>query len=212
MLLDSPSISKPTVETLPLRHIAGWCSAGGFTNTRFVCASADCPRLPQQTFDFVYCRFLLLHVPDPISCLREMRDLLKAGGILFVEDGDLASARSEPATAFDSFADLFRRLGPVRGVDYSFSNSLYHAFRRVGFHDVWMEIHQPVLRGLDRQFLMWSVEEAGPAFVDAGLITAHDLRRRVSEMQERIDDPNLLVLAPPMSQVWARTFSPGVAT
>ena len=31
--------------------------------------------------------------------------------------------------------------------------------------------------------LRWSVEEAGPAFVDAGLITEHQLAQRLAEMQ-----------------------------
>ena len=70
-------------------------------------------------FDFVYCRFLLLHLPDPAACLKEMWDVLKPGGVLVVEDGDLASATSVPRTALDSFADLFGRLGPMRGLDYS---------------------------------------------------------------------------------------------
>ena len=146
--------------------------------------------LPRNCFDLVYCRFLLLHLPDPGSCLREMRDVLRPGGILVVEDGDLASATSVPPSATDAFADLFCRLGPTRGVDYSLARNLYHLVMGAGFADANLEIHQPaIIRGENRFFLKWSVEEAGPALVNAGITTPDELTRTLSEMQHAAEDP-----------------------
>jgi len=45
-----------------------------------------------RTLDPVWCRYLLLHLPDSAAPLREMSRVLKPGGILLVEDGDLATA------------------------------------------------------------------------------------------------------------------------
>ncbi len=140
-----------------------------------------------------------------MSCLREMREVLRPGGILVVEDGDLASATSVPPTAMDAFADLFCRFGPTRGLDYSLANNLYHLVLGAGFTDANLEIHQPaIIQGENRLFLKWSVEEAGPAFVDAGIVTSAELERILSEMQKAVEDPNVLILAPRMSLVWAR--------
>ena len=158
----------------------------------------------------MYCRFLLLHLTDPASCLREIRDVLKPGGIIVVEDGDLKSAGSIPPTAIDAFADLFSRLGPLRGLDYSLANNLYHMVTGAGFFDANLEIHQPAtveaesLFNENRFFLKWSVEEAGPAFVNEGLITPDQLQQTLSAMQHALEDPNVVILAPRMSQVWAR--------
>ena len=80
--------------------------AAGGTNIRFVEASATDTGLPPASFDLVYCRFLLLHLPEPERALREMGALLKPNGILVCEDGDLTSAGSEPPSALDAFADL----------------------------------------------------------------------------------------------------------
>ena len=59
-------------------------------------ASALDTGLPRNSFDVVYCRFLLLHLTDPQACLREMREVLKPGGIILIEDGNLMTAGSNP--------------------------------------------------------------------------------------------------------------------
>jgi SAM-dependent methyltransferase len=181
------------------------CRSSGCANVSFLKADACASGLPRESFDLVYCRFLLLHLPDPAACLREMRALLKPGGMLVVEDGDLATAQSLPPTALNAFADLFSRLGPTRGLNYSLASDLYHLVKAVGFSDPAIEIHQPAMaRGDNGILLKWSVEEAGPAFVAAGLITAEELIQILADMQTAADDDDVLVLAPRMSIVWAR--------
>jgi SAM-dependent methyltransferase len=190
----------------PQLHEAGKiCAAAGLTNVSFARADACNTSLPAESFDLVYCRFLLLHLPDPNSCLREMRRVLKPSGLIVVEDGDLASATSVPASALDAFAELFTRLGPIRSVNYSLAGNLFHMVRAAGFPNPDIEIHQPAIpRGETRFLLKWSVEEAGPGFVEAGLITRDQLTRTLAEMDKATLDPDVLVLPPRMSLVWAR--------
>src|SRR5262249_31211536 len=97
----------------------------GGTDIGLVEASATDTGLPPESLDLVYCRFLLLHLPDPESALHEMRTLLKPDGILVCEDGDLTSAGSEPPSALGAFAELWGRLGPKRGLDYTLGRRLF---------------------------------------------------------------------------------------
>jgi ubiquinone/menaquinone biosynthesis C-methylase UbiE len=188
-----------------IEQATGMTQIAGPANVRYQTADACNTGLPRQSFDLVYCRFLLLHLTDPVACLSEMRDVLKPGGILVIEDGDLASACSIPSTPLDAFADLFSRLGPIRGVNYSIARQLYHMVKDAGFANPQIEIHQPAgCRNDIGVVLTWSVAEAGLAFVAAGLITAPQLERTLAEMEAAADDPNVLVLAPRMSGVWAR--------
>jgi ubiquinone/menaquinone biosynthesis C-methylase UbiE len=181
------------------------CASAGLHNVSFTHADACNTGLPAETIDLVYCRYLLLHLPDPNSCLREMRRVLKPGGLIFVEDGDLASATSIPRTALDAFADLFTRLAPFRGVNYSLSTNLFHMVKAAGFSHPEIEIHQPALsQGESRFLLKWSVEEAAQGFIDAGLITSDQLTHTLDEMHAATIDPEVLVLPPRMSLVWAR--------
>jgi len=181
------------------------CKAEGISNATFVEASATATGLPRDSFDLVYCRFLLLHLVDPAACLREMLAILKPGGVLVVEDGDLTSAGSAPASSLHWFADLFGRLGPTRGLDYALANRLYHLVKAAGFPEPAIEIHQPaVARGDDRFLLKWSVEEAAPAYIAAGLVTDDEMSAILSDMDRDTKNPEILALMPRMSLVWAR--------
>lgn len=201
----SGSVTGIDLHAAQLEQARQHCATDGLANTKFVAVDACATGLPRDQFDLVYCRFLLLHLMDPAACLEEMWRVLKPGGILVAEDGDLASACSVPPTALDAFADLFSRLGPIRGVDYSLANRLWHLVTDAGFSITNLKIHQPAERaGSSGLLLKWSVEEAGSAFVEAGLITFEQLQRTIVEMESAVNDPNVLALAPRMSLVSAR--------
>jgi SAM-dependent methyltransferase len=205
MVGSSGSVTGIDANEGQLVQAGNLCESAGLTNVLLWKADACATRLPSESFDLVYCRFLLIHLPDPDACLREMRRVLKPGGIIVVEDGDLSSAGSVPPTALNAFADLFTRLGPTRGVDYLLGRNLYHMVMRAGFADAEIEIHQPAFsRGENRALLKWSIEEAGQGCVDAGLITRTQLDRTLVDMQIAMDDPSVLVLMPRMSLVWGR--------
>jgi SAM-dependent methyltransferase len=176
-----------------------------YTNVSFVEASAMDTRLPPESFDLVYSRFLLIHLPDPDRALREMRALLKPGGILVCEDGDLTSAGSQPPSALGAFAELFGQLGPKRGVDYTLGSRLFHMVLGAGFPMPEITFNQPVVaRGEAKRLLELSVAEAGPALVETGVLTQEQLTRTLVVMQHATEDPSILAVLPRMTQVWAR--------
>jgi SAM-dependent methyltransferase len=205
MVGPSGSVTGIDLHEPQLEQARELCASEDLTNVTFVAADACNTRIPRNHFDLVYCRFLLLHLTDPAACLDEMWRVLKPGGILLVEDGDLASAGSVPSTALNSFADLFGRLAPIRGVDYSIENRLCKLVASAGFSDIGLKVHQPAHRaGLSGLLLKWSVAEAGPAFIEAGLVTPDELQRTLKDMDKAVSDPNVLALSPRMSLVSGR--------
>jgi SAM-dependent methyltransferase len=205
MVGPSGAVTGVDVSAAQLEQGRNLCKAEGIANATFAQASATSTSLPRNSFDLVYCRFLLLHLVDPAAGLREMFELLKPGGVLVVEDGDLTSAGSSPPSSLHWFADLFGRLGPTRGLDYALANRLYHLVKAAGFPDPDIEIHQPAIaRGEDRFLLKWSVEEAAPAFIGAGVVTADEMNTILADMDRDTKNLEILALMPRMSLVWAR--------
>jgi SAM-dependent methyltransferase len=177
----------------------------GVPNAAFGEASAMDTGLPPGSFDLVYSRFLLIHLPDPDRALREMWTLLRPGGVLVCEDGDLTTCGSEPPSALGAFAELWGRLGPTRGVDYTLGRRLFQMVRAAGFPAPEAAFNQPVrARGEGKRLLELSVAEAGPAFVGAGLVTAAELAQTLAEMRRATADESILAVMPRMTQVWAR--------
>jgi hypothetical protein len=135
--------------------------------------------------------------------------LLKPGGILVCEDGDLTTSGSMPPSALGAFSDLWGRLGPHRGVDYTLGTRLYQLVVAAGFPAPEITFNQPVLaRGENKRLLELSVAEAGQAFIDAGLITKGELERTLADMRRLSMDDSVLAVMPRMSQVWARKPGP----
>lgn len=181
----------------------------GLSNISFVEASATNTGLPHESFDLVYCRFLLLHLTEPMQALREMYNLLKPDGILVCEDGDLTSAGSEPPSSLNAFADLFGRLGPTWGVDYTLGRRLFQMVLAANFSKPEITYNQPVVaRGETKRLLDLSVAEARQAFIEAGLITSEEVDHTLSEMRRMAEDETVLAVMPRMSQVWARKPTP----
>ena len=201
----------------PTGHVVGIDSSGAQlaharerlntngAHIRFVEASATATGLPPGSFDLVYCRFLLIHLPEPERALREMFALLRPDGILVCEDADLTASGSEPPSALDAFADLWGRLGPSRGLDYTRGRRLFQMVLAAGLPTPQITFNQPVVaRGEHKRFLELSVAEAGPAFISAGLITSRELHRTLVEMRRLAGDESVLAVMPRMNQVWAR--------
>jgi SAM-dependent methyltransferase len=174
-------------------------------NATFVEASATDTGLPPESFDLVYSRFLLIHLTEPERALREMARVLRPDGILVCEDGDLTTSGSEPPSALGAFADLWGRLGPSRGVDYTLGRRLFRLVQGAGFPAPEITFNQPVVaRGENKRLLELSVAEAGPALIAAGLTTGQELVRTLYEMHRVAADGTVLAVMPRMSQVWAR--------
>ena len=198
--VTSLDLSAGQVEQARLR-----AARSGHANITFIEASATESGLPADTFDFVYCRFLLLHLPNPYAGLAEMKRVLKPGGVLIVEDADLSSGYSVPKCAIDHFGELYVRLGESRGLDYRLGRRLYQIVVESGFADPTVRLNQPAYtRGRERRAFEWSLAEAADALIGAGLCTRTELDTILADMKTAADDPRILVVVPCMNVVAAR--------
>ncbi|WP_342027309.1 methyltransferase domain-containing protein [Methyloceanibacter methanicus] len=70
--------------------------------------------LPGAPFDLTYCRFFLMHMPDPVAILEKMHRWTKPGGVIAVQEFDFGAMTVEPiCPAMTEFFRLFE--GVFRG-------------------------------------------------------------------------------------------------
>ena len=75
-----------------------WASERGVTNVRFELGNIYEMAHPDASFDAVFAYTVLEHLQEPLRAMREMRRVLKPGGVVGICDPDYASQLIAPAS------------------------------------------------------------------------------------------------------------------
>jgi ubiquinone/menaquinone biosynthesis C-methylase UbiE len=124
------------------------------SNLTFVRGDAHSLPFPDNSFDVVYCRYVLEHVADPVRALKEMRRVLRTGGRAYVQENNDAATDWYPecpryAAVWQRFIELQRQLGG----DPLIGKKLFSLFIDAGFEDIKLsiqpEVHWPGCTGFE---------------------------------------------------------------
>jgi 2-polyprenyl-3-methyl-5-hydroxy-6-metoxy-1,4-benzoquinol methylase len=174
-------------------------------NIEFQVADAYAPRLPEGSFDLVYCRLVLSHLTQPAAALAAMRCLARTGGVVACEEIDLGCWLCDPpTTAMTRFFALNAALGARRGEDFFLGASLHRLFHEVGF--VRPEVAANfvlALRGEQKRLLGMTFAQFGPELVNEGLASQVEVDRVSADLIKLADDERTLFGFPLLAQVWA---------
>jgi SAM-dependent methyltransferase len=167
----------------------------GLTNVEFQQANIYEHGLAAETYDISYSRYLMVHLNDPVQAMREIFKILKPGGTMVCEEVDISVIYTEPfVEGYQAFRDLAILAGKKRGVDYEGGRRLHIWAREVGFDVVEADAYQGhYLSGEFKRLWSWTLLEAGPSMVEAGLLTEERFEQLASGMQTADEDPNILV-------------------
>jgi SAM-dependent methyltransferase len=162
--------------------------------------------LPEEEFDLVHARLVLVHIPERLAVLRRLAAALRPGGWLLVEDVDGLLAHwafFDPAGDDERLANQLRAalidLFEAGGVDLSFGRSLLRLLRAEGLihaaGDAYLPF-SPAVRVLDRANFVQLRHD----LVAGGAVTADDVERYLA----RLDDPDFTPAGIPMISAWGR--------
>ncbi|MDM9382386.1 methyltransferase domain-containing protein [Chlorogloeopsis sp. ULAP01] len=178
----------------------------GLNNIKLFEASAYKTGLPNNSFDLVYCRFLLMHLNRPADAVNEMRSLLKPNGVLVCEEADFSCVFCDPPSpAYDHCFKLFLSISDIRHQNFRMGVRLYRIFQEVGLTVSEVNMYQPtVISGDNKRLVDLLLSEAADALLEAGLTTREEIDKMLTEIRMLAADENTVFGIPRVTQIWAR--------
>lgn len=162
------------------------------------------------TYDVVYARFVLSHLADPGHVARLMVDAVRPGGVVAVEDVDIAGAACyPPSAAYARTNELYSALVRSRGADPDIGFRLPGILAAAGLVDVDVAVAQPAgLRGDATQVQLLTLRNIRAAAVAAGLATDAELDELEHDLAAFVDRPDTVVTTARIVQSWGRRPHP----
>jgi ubiquinone/menaquinone biosynthesis C-methylase UbiE len=180
-------------------------SARGLSNVELRVADVNEWNEP-DSYDLVYCRFLLEHLSRPVDLLRRMWAAVRPGGTIAVEATDFDGQFSEPPNeAFGLHERLYRQVVERRGGDPTAGRKLFRNFIEAGIPLPQIRlVHGIHSAGKAKTLCVLTLEAIAPAVLAEGLAAADELETTLTDLAAFVADPETLVAQPRIFQVWRR--------
>jgi SAM-dependent methyltransferase len=162
---------------------------------------------PEERFDLVHARLLLVHVAERTRAVSTMITALRPGGWLLLEEADPGL---QPLVCPDEFGPeqqlanrlklAFRTLMAERGVDLAFGRTLPRLMRSAGLLDVQAEAYFPMGGAACNELERATVRQIRERLITGGLATSDE----IDEHLTNVDSGRLDLATSPLVSVWAR--------
>jgi ubiquinone/menaquinone biosynthesis C-methylase UbiE len=165
--------------------------------------------LPEQAFDLIHARLVLMHVPQRQKALASLVGALKPRGWLVIEDFDgriidrtIPVSDAAAAASFKRVGSALGRLMDARGFEVEWARELYGKLKAAGLAEVGMEGHVAVCEGgsLGANLEVANFAQVRKEALAKGLITDAE----IDTVLARLDAPDFAVFSPVMFTAWGR--------
>jgi ubiquinone/menaquinone biosynthesis C-methylase UbiE len=169
----------------------------GRDNLEFVQGDAHSLPFADNTFDVVYCRYLLEHVADAAQVVSEIYRVLKPGGRACVQENDIAVFSLWPECP--TWTRLWSKFGELQGIlggDAYVGRKLYTHFTTAGFSKVELSLQQEFHYAGMETFELWIrnalfiLETSGSDLVAHGFATPDELKTVRAEFEQFLTLPD----------------------
>ena len=163
----------------------------------------DATSLPfeDDSFDFVFTRYLLVHLPNPGKAISEMLRVARPSGIVFAQEPDFAfNCCYPPRPSHERIAAMFAAAFP----DAQIGRKLVHLFRTAGAKspvaraDIGIEYDSADLKKIYRM----TFAALGAALVRAGGVSESEFSDLLDDFSRVEADPSIVVIGNPVIAVW----------
>ncbi|HEV8083105.1 MAG TPA: methyltransferase domain-containing protein [Chitinophagaceae bacterium] len=170
-------------------------------NLDFVCGDALHLPFEDNSFDFVFSRYMLHHIHNSIAALKEMKRVCKHAAIVFAQDPDANFFQSYPEnTTYPKFKEVINHLF----ADALIGRKLISYFKSLQLKNIQHNVqtiladHKTVLK----KFYRMTTEAMSNAILQKKLLTKYKLNELIKELEEIEHDEDAIVLTHPIIAVW----------
>lgn len=171
-------------------------------HARFAFSDASAQDLGAASFDLVYARCLLSHLPQPSRVLHRMVALTKPGGVICIEDIDCGTGLPTTLSpAHQRYWQLYRAVISHHGGDPSLGRKLPRLFHQSGLIPAHVGVVSPTKPASETHRLYpLTLSSLRPAITRSRLATDSE----VDDLIAQLHSTQVHAAACPMVQVWAR--------
>lgn len=162
-------------------------------------------------FDLAYVRFLLTHLLDPARACERIAAALRPGGVVVVEDVDVAGSFCHPRSdAYDRYVEVYAATAQARGGDPFIGRRLPELLRAAGYADLQLWAARPVgasphgAEGAVKRVSALTLENIADAAIGEGVAGRAELDALTAELHRLAADPGTVMSVPRIVQVAAR--------
>jgi len=176
------------------------------TNIKFFVGNVYDNTLKNNSFDFVFSRFLFQHLADPRKALREMIKLARNGGVIAAEENDHGMWLSyPPSSGYEKLRNAYVGLLRLAKCDELVARKLYSLFldaglnANVGVYSICIPMSKPssIVGVLIAEILK-------PKVLEAGLMAEKEFRSMLADLQSYTKKNNALALYALTFRVWGK--------
>jgi SAM-dependent methyltransferase len=158
----------------------------------------------EPQFDLVYARFLLTHLKDRVGAAARMRQFVRPGGVVVVEDIDFTGHFCHPdCPALWRYVGLYTEAVRRRGGDANIGPQLPGLLLEVGFERVQMNVVQPA--GIDNEAKLicpLTMENIADAVLAEGLASPAEVEETITALYEFARNPRTVLSVTRVVQAW----------
>jgi SAM-dependent methyltransferase len=175
-------------------------------NVTFIESAVENDPLRGQRVDWVYSRFLLMHVRDLRRAVDAMADMLNDDGSLLLEIADVGSLRFFP-THPDS--ELWRpwwyALGKARGLSFDVADRIDDLLSAAGFVIHRRDRHQPIASSKEAKLVhALGFKQCAPAYLNEIGVLAEQIDTHRRYLSRVLADPRVTIALFENTQYFAR--------
>jgi len=157
----------------------------------------------RDALDLALARLLLSHLADPMAAIRAMRDAVRPGGVVAVEDLDTGTVRGiRPTPALDRLARVYGATVRRHGGDPTIGPRLPALLEAAGLEAVTERtVVNPMRTSDEKIFLAELVDNMRDAILAAGAATAAEVDELRAALGAAAQDPGVVFCQAVMHQV-----------